>query len=149
MSGAVSVAEALRDAFLAAGLGFILAAVYRAMRLVGGSSKTACFVCDVLIFLIGGISYNSAAMSVFISGLTRWYTATALLAGYALCTRLLYAPLRLVENSVRAILKWPFLQIYRLVLQPLRAKIKKRRTKKSKTDTKSLPKPPNVLYNSK
>ena len=149
MPGAVSAAEALRDAFLAAGLGFILAAVYRAMRLVGGSSKAVCFVCDVVIFLLGAVFYRSAAMSVFISGLMRWYTALALLAGYGLCTHLLYAPLRLIEESARAVLKWPFLQIYRLVLHPLCVKMKKTRTKKPKNITKSLPKPTKVLYNSK
>ena len=54
-------AFAARDMLLAAGLGFLLALGYRALRCVLGGGRAALFVCDCLAGLAGGVLLRSAA----------------------------------------------------------------------------------------
>ena len=53
MVGGVPAEFALRDLFYAAGLGFLLCVAYSAARLLLGSGKTVCFVCDAAVLALG------------------------------------------------------------------------------------------------
>ena len=81
MVGGVPVGLALRDLFYAAGLGFLLCVGYSAARMLLGSGKAVCFICDAAVLAVGALLYRSAAMSRFYAGQPRWYT----LAGCVLC----------------------------------------------------------------
>ncbi|MEG1639359.1 MAG: hypothetical protein RR284_00380 [Ruthenibacterium sp.] len=148
MVGAVPIHLALRDTLLAAGLGFLLAATYRLLRLVAGSKTLLVALCDVLLCMAGAVFYRSAAMSVFAAGTMRWYTAASLLLCYALCTQMFYPPF----YAVRTIICKPFLWLKLCFLQPFYQKIAqkkiKRREKKQKKPIKDLPNHVKMLYNS-
>ena len=161
MVGGVPVELALRDLFYAAGLGFLLCVAYSAARLLFGSGKTACFVCDAAVLALGALFYRSAAMSRFYAGQPRWYT----LAGGALCflaSRAALAPLLSgVEAFVRWCLAWPFVMAWRAVLCPAfgatrahfvhaRAVRRERKAKRIRAAKKKrLQNGGKVLYNSK
>lgn len=161
MVGGVPAEFALRDLFYAAGLGFLLCVAYSAARLLLGSEKTVCFVCDAAVLALGALVYRSAAMSRFYAGQPRWYT----LAGAALCflaSRAALAPLLSgVEALVRWCLAWPFVMAWRAVLRPVlcaaaghftraRAAHKERRAKRMRAAKKKrLQNGGQVLYNSK
>ena len=49
MVGGVPVGLALRDLFYAAGLGFLLCVGYSAARMLLGSGKAVCFICDAAV----------------------------------------------------------------------------------------------------
>ena len=74
MVGGVPVGLALRDLFYAAGLGFLLCVGYSAARMLLGSGKAVCFICDAAVLAVGALLYRSAAMSRFYAGQPRWYT---------------------------------------------------------------------------
>ncbi len=134
---------------------------YSAARLLLGSGKTVCFVCDAAVLALGALVYRSAAMSRFYAGQPRWYT----LAGAALCflaSRAALAPLLSgVEALVRWCLAWPFVMAWRAVLRPVlcaaaghftraRAAHKERRAKRMRAAKKKrLQNGGQVLYNSK
>lgn len=65
MVGGVPVGLALRDLFYAAGLGFLLCVGYSAARMLLGSGKAVCFICDAAVLAVGALLYRSAAMSRF------------------------------------------------------------------------------------
>ena len=54
MVGGVPVGLALRDLFYAAGLGFLLCVGYSAARMLLGSGKAVCFICDAAVLAVGG-----------------------------------------------------------------------------------------------
>lgn len=161
MVGGVPAALALRDLFYAAGLGFVLCVAYSTARLLLGSGKVIVFLCDAAVLALGTLAYRSAAVSRFYAGQPRWYTLT----GCALCflaSRAALAPLlENIEAFVHWCLAWPFVMLWRCVLQPLgkgtakraarlrdagrarRAK-QKRAAKKKRLQTAGQ-----VLYNSK
>ena len=118
MVGGVPVGLALRDLFYAAGLGFLLCVGYSAARMLLGSGKAVCFICDAAVLAVGALLYRSAAMSRFYAGQPRWYT----LAGCVLCflaSRAALEPLLSgVEAFVRWCLAWPFVMLWRAVLRP-------------------------------
>ena len=118
MVGGVPVGLALRDLFYAAGLGFLLCVGYSAARMLLGSGKAVCFICDAAVLAVGALLYRSAAMSRFYAGQPRWYT----LAGCVLCflaSRAALEPLLSgVEAFVRWCLAWPFVMLWRAVLLP-------------------------------
>ena len=121
MVGGVPVGLALRDLFYAAGLGFLLCVGYSAARMLLGSGKAVCFICDAAVLAVGALLYRSAAMSRFYAGQPRWYT----LAGCVLCflaSRAALEPLLSgVEAFVRWCLAWPFVMLWRAVLRPFSA----------------------------
>lgn len=147
-------AGAVRDMFLAAGLGFLLGMCYRALRLVLGDGAKMCFLCDVTVFAIGATAFRAAAAGAFASGVMRWYTALCLLCGYALCQKILAKPCLAVAHQVRRALTFPWRMFYAHIWQPVRGKYAARRAKRQKiraakkTAKKSLQNPPHVLYNS-
>ena len=99
MVGGVPVGLALRDLFYAAGLGFLLCVGYSAARMLLGSGKAVCFICDAAVLAVGALLYRSAAMSRFYAGQPRWYT----LAGCVLCflaSRAALEPLLSVRSLV-------------------------------------------------
>ena len=61
MVGGVPVGLALRDLFYAAGLGFLLCVGYSAARMLLGSGKAVCFICDAAVLAVGALLYRSAA----------------------------------------------------------------------------------------
>ncbi|MEG2653212.1 MAG: hypothetical protein RSA17_06505, partial [Ruthenibacterium sp.] len=72
MVALLPAAGALRDALLAAGLGFLLGLFYRALRFVLGDTRAACFVCDVLLLAAAAVLYRAAAAGSFAAGIMRW-----------------------------------------------------------------------------
>ena len=142
MVGGVPVGLALRDLFYAAGLGFLLCVGYSAARMLLGSGKAVCFICDAAVLAVGALLYRSAAMS-------RFYAAALepLLSG--------------VEAFVRWCLAWPFVMLWRAVLRPFAGAVSARfqrvrtahsagRVKKSRAARKKrLQNSGRVLYNSK
>ena len=77
MVGGVPVGLALRDLFYAAGLGFLLCVGYSAARMLLGSGKAVCFICDAAVLAVGALLYRSAAMSRFYAGQPRRTGASA------------------------------------------------------------------------
>ena len=77
MVGGVPVGLALRDLFYAAGLGFLLCVGYSAARMLLGSGKAVCFICDAAVLAVGALLYRSAAMSRFYAGQPRRIGASA------------------------------------------------------------------------
>lgn len=148
MVGTVPIALVLRDAFLAAGQGFLLAVLYRFARLFLGDKAALVALCDSVLFVLGALFYRSATMSIFVGGTMRWYTAISLLCGYALCVQMLQPPFR----AMRSILCKPFSWLMEHVLRTIGRKIaemhKKRREKVRVKQIKDLPKQAKVLYNS-
>lgn len=55
MVGGVPVGLALRDLFYAAGLGFLLCVGYSAARMLLGSGKAVCFICDAAVLAVGAL----------------------------------------------------------------------------------------------
>ena len=161
MVGGVPVGLALRDLFYAAGLGFLLCVGYSAARMLLGSGKAVCFICDAAVLAVGALLYRSAAMSRFYAGQPRWYT----LAGCVLCflaSRAALEPLLSgVEAFVRWCLAWPFVMLWRAVLRPFAGAVSARfqrvrtahsagRVKKSRAARKKrLQNSGRVLYTSK
>ena len=104
MVGGVPVGLALRDLFYAAGLGFLLCVGYSAARMLLGSGKAVCFICDAAVLAVGALLYRSAAMSRFYAGQPRWYT----LAGCVLCFLASRAALEPLLSGVEAFAgAWP------------------------------------------
>lgn len=151
---------ALRDLFYAAGLGFLLCVGYSAARMLLGSGKAVCFICDAAVLAVGALLYRSAAMSRFYAGQPRWYT----LAGCVLCflaSRAALEPLLSgVEAFVRWCLAWPFVMLWRAVravcgcgfgaFSACAYGAQRRRVKKSRAARKKrLQNSGRVLYNSK
>ena len=140
MVGGVPVGLALRDLFYAAGLGFLLCVGYSAARMLLGSGKAVCFICDAAVLAVGALLYRSAAMSRFYAGQPRWYT----LAGCVLCflaSRAALEPLLSgVEAFVRWCLAWPFVMLWHSA-----GRVKKSRAARKKR----LQNSGRVLYNSK
>lgn len=161
MVGGVPVGLALRDLFYAAGLGFLLCVGYSAARMLLGSGKAVCFICDAAVLAVGALLYRSAAMSRFYAGQPRWYT----LAGCALCFLASRAALEPLLSSIEAFVRWcfawPFVMLWRAALRPLAGAVSTRlcrmrdaraarRTKKSRAAKKKrLQNSGRVLYNSK
>ena len=101
MVGGVPVGLALRDLFYAAGLGFLLCVGYSAARMLLGSGKAVCFICDAAVLAVGALLYRSAAMSRFYAGQPRWYT----LAGCVLCFLASRAALEPLLSGVEAFVR--------------------------------------------
>ena len=151
---------AVRDAFFAAGLGFLLCIVYSAARLVLGSSRAVCIVCDTVVPALGALIYRSAAVSRFYAGVPRWYTLAACVAAFLLCRAAVAPFLDRVQRTVRMWLAWPFVTLWRHALCPFAngvkakaARIRARRRQKKKNCPRRIKKrlqnTGQVLYNSK
>lgn len=145
MVGAIPLGAAVRDVFLAAGAGCLLGVFYRLMRALLGNSRAACCLCDSLILMAAALTFRSAAVSAFTSGVMRWYTALSMLLFAAWSQRLLRGPSRCfhaaLSRPVRALClaagrRW----------EHLRGRF---RHEKKKSRPKGLKKPAAVLYNSK
>lgn len=151
-------AFAARDMLLAAGLGFLLALGYRALRCVLGGGRAALFVCDCLAGLAGGVLLRSAAVSRLYAGLPRWYALGAMALAFWAAVRVLAPPF----VRLRRLAMLPLGRaagILLRVLRPIRARQRqkckescekwprkgKKESKKCKT---ALQKQARVLYNS-
>ncbi len=161
MVGGVSAGWALRDLFYASGLGFLLSVLYTAARAAAGPGKTARFLCDAALPVLGAVLYRSAAVSRFYAGQPRWYT----LAGCVLCFFAGYAALaplcRRIGRRLHEWLFFPLAVVHRRVLHPAaqaagkRFRIKKQActaffAKKTQAERKKrLQSTSRVLYNSK
>ena len=62
MVGGVPVGLALRALFYAAGLGFLLCVGYSAARMLLGSGKAVCFICDAAVLAVGALLCRPAAL---------------------------------------------------------------------------------------
>lgn len=159
MVALLPAAGALRDAFLAAGLGFLLGLCYRAARFALGDSKPACFVCDLLLCAAAAFLYRAAAVGSFAAGVMRWYTAASMLLGYALCQKIFAKPLLRMSGRLRFLALWPFRAVHRYMLYPVwvkmcaagekqhQKKVQKRAAMREKCK-RDLPKGQHMLYNS-
>ncbi|MFQ9679730.1 MAG: hypothetical protein ACLRZH_06160 [Ruthenibacterium lactatiformans] len=114
MVGGVPVGLALRDLFYAAGLGFLLCVGYSAARMLLGSGKAVCFICDAAV--LPGRFCTGAAMSRFYAGQPRWYTLADVCVCFGQPRRT--GPL-LSGRSVRSLVPGPpFVMLWRAVLRP-------------------------------
>ncbi|MEG0768615.1 MAG: hypothetical protein RSG59_01725 [Ruthenibacterium sp.] len=123
MVALLPAAGALRDALLAAGLGFLLGLFYRALRFVLGDTRAACFVCDVLLLAAAAVLYRAAAAGSFAAGIMRWYTAAAAAVGYALCQKIFFQLFTQCAAVLRLLLMRPFHAAYRYILCPVGTRI--------------------------
>ena len=151
---------AAADALYAGGLGLVLAAVYSFLRMVLPTAKPIVLFCDILVFVLGAILYYSAAMARFYSGIPRWYTMAALLAGYLAWRLCLHPSLHALSKVLETAFCAPFKLLWHAALRPLflyvkgkseahRAKSKAKRKKAKIKHAKQLQNPSQVLYNSK
>ena len=145
MVTAIPAAGVVRDAFLAAGAGFLLGVLYRALRAVLGSSRAACFFCDCAVCTLAALVFRSAAVSAFTSGVMRWYTGAALCAAALWSQRLL----RGVSRCAHAAFSAPLHHALARLGDARERRRQKRRVRKKKTPCKDLKKAPVMLYNSK
>lgn len=150
---------ALRDALLAAGLGFCLGLCYRILRLLTGSSAASCFVCDVLTFGIGAVVYRAAAAGLFAGGQMRWYTISALLAAYAAVQMNFFSIFFRLGRSIHFVVAKPFSLVFHHIWCPMRKKMRESRERRRaaraarqkqvpKSAEKDLQSNQRVLYNS-
>lgn len=152
----ISVPYALADALCCLGLGFFLAALYDTARFFLGSSKTVCFVLDVLGFAAAAVLLCSFSAGRSYSGVVRWYMGAGLLGGMLGYFFVLAPATRALQKAMQWILKRPFLLLWIFLVRPLvrlsvRAGVKigeKQRSKRKKRKTKQLQKKAQVLYNS-
>ncbi|MEG1380729.1 MAG: spore cortex biosynthesis protein YabQ [Ruthenibacterium sp.] len=148
MVGVAPAMLVLRDALLAAGQGFLLALIYRLLRLLMGNKALPVALCDIALFVLGAVFYRSAATSIFASGTMRWYTAVGLLLGYALCTQILYSPLSTLHTALCKPFLWSLDTVWRPFCRNIAKKRTKRHSKKQIKHRKDLPNHAKVLYNS-
>lgn len=148
------------DMLFAAGLGFGLALCYQIARMALGAGKIACFVCDLGIFVLGGLLYYSMAVGRFYARMPRWYTMAALLAAY---TAYFFSVAPLLDGlaaGIKQILCVPFAMCKRFLFAPAASKLQsvwaakraqrvKQQQKRKQSRKKVLPKDTRVLYNSK
>ncbi len=152
----IAVPLALADSLCCLGLGFLLAVLYDAGRLVFGSAKPVCFVLDLAAFLLAAVLLCSFSASRSYSGVVRWYMAAGLLAGLAGYFFVLAPATQAMQRLLRWALSRPFVLLWLLAGRPAarlagRAWGKaaaKRRNKAAKRRTKQLQKTAKVLYNS-
>lgn len=161
MVAAVPVTMALRDAFFAAGLGFLLCLLYSSLRFVLGRSAVAMVLCDVMILFTAALLMRSAAVSRFYSGLPRWYDMAACAGAFFLSRSTMAPILERTRNRLLLGLKLPAYLAWKNFLAPawnsLHAhlfehyqKRKKKKTEKSEQEKKKrLQNTGRVLYNSK
>ncbi len=161
MVGRVSAAWALRDLFYAFGLGFLLSVLYTAARIAAGNGRTALFLCDAALPVIGAVLYRSAAASRFFAGQPRWYTLMGcVLCFFAGCTTL--APLcRRIGGRIRTAVLFPAFFLNSRMLHPAVKAVKKYAGEKKRAYKQSTAKKKRaeqkkrlqstscVLYNSK
>ena len=145
MVAATPVAGVVRDAFLAAGAGFLLGVLYRAFRAVLGNSRAACFFCDCAILALTALVFRSAAASAFTSGVMRWYTGLSMILFAFWSQRLLRGPSRCLHASLCA----PAAMLAGACRHVWQRKVQKMQRRHRKTGRKHLKNPPRVLYNSK
>lgn len=161
MVAAIPVTMALRDAFFAAGLGFLLCLLYSSLRFVLGRSTAAMVLCDVLIFFTAALLMRSAAVSRFYSGLPRWYDIAACAGAFFLSRSTMAPILERTRNILWLGLKLPVCLVWEKFLAPAWNSIhvrlfeycqkrKKRKIEKSEQEKKKrLQNTGRVLYNSK
>lgn len=150
---------ALRDIFVAAGLGLALAVGYCLLRGLLGASAPALFFCDAGVLIVGALLYRAAAMGSFAGGTMRWYTLAAVLAAYAAFLRCFLFFFIRFGILLRRLLFAPFLWLWRNILRcwaklttiflKRRAAAKgKKRGRVRRGAKKGLQKAGTVLYNS-
>lgn len=161
MVGAVPVSLALRDSFFAAGLGFLLCAMYSFLRFVLGRSKAALVLCDVLLLGAGALLVRSAAVSRFYSGLPRWYDLVACAAAFFLCRAALGPVLEKLRAALLRLARFPGRWVLEKGLRPAakqlaarqkalrEKKLAQKQEKSRQQQKKRLQNTGRVLYNSK
>lgn len=161
MVAAIPVQMALRDAFLAAGLGCLLCLIYSGLRFVLGQSAVALAFSDVFCCISVVLMLRSAAVSCFYSGLPRWYDLLACVSAFLLCRSALGPFLEKMRAMFWRALTFPLQWIGRYVFAPFwrrlfrcaKARGKKRHVKKlekmKRVNKKRLQNTGRVLYNSK
>lgn len=149
MVTAIPAAGVLRDVFLAVGAGFLLGALYRALRALLGSSRGACFFCDCFVLAAAAVVFRGAAASAFVSGVMRWYTGAALAAAMLWSQRLLRGPSRCVHAALSAPFRAVQRRAHNVVQDTVMKKLSQTERLQKKTRRKDLKKASRVLYNSK
>lgn len=161
MVAAIPVTMALRDAFFAAGLGFLLCLLYSSLRFVLGRSTVAMVLCDVLIFFTAALLLRSAAVSRFYSGLPRWYDMAACAGAFFLSRSTMAPILERTRDMILLGLKLPAHLVWKKFLAPVWKRLharwsehcqkrKERKIEKSRQEKKKrLQNTGRVLYNSK
>ena len=94
MLAPVTPVWAVRDLFLAMGLGAWLCVGYTLLRVVLGGARWAVFTCDALAAFGALLAWRAAAVSIFYAGVPRWYTLCGMAAAFLALRALLAAPAR-------------------------------------------------------
>ena len=94
MLAPVTPVWAVRDLFLAMGLGAWLCVGYTLLRAVLGGARWAVFTCDALAAFGALLAWRAAAVSIFYAGVPRWYTLCGMAAAFLALRALLAAPAR-------------------------------------------------------
>lgn len=152
----IPVSYVLADTLCCLGLGFLLAALYDAVRCLLGNAKPVCFVLDMAAFFLAAVLLCSFSASRSYSGVVRWYMVAGLgcgMIGY-------FFVLAPSTERLHTLLMWgitlPFRLLWILLIKPIGrlikvkrfAAVQKHRTKAAKRRTKQLQKKAQVLYNS-
>ena len=82
MLAPVTPVWAVRDLFLAMGLGAWLCVSYTLLRAVLGGARWAVFICDALAAFGALLAWRAAAVSIFYAGVPRWYTLCGMAAAF-------------------------------------------------------------------
>ena len=82
MLAPVTPVWAVRDLFLAMGLGAWLCVGYTLLRVVLGGARWAVFTCDALAAFGALLAWRAAAVSIFYAGVPRWYTLCGMAAAF-------------------------------------------------------------------
>ena len=144
--------DALHDMFLCVGLGFFTAVFYTLLRFVLGKTRAGMFAADVVCIVAGAFAYFALSVQGLHTGVLRWYTGAAVLAGHFLCLALWGAAAARLRSGVLCALAVPMRLFCRAAHHAAEKRRKKRLqkcTKKRGRKKKPLQKVYKVLYNSK
>ena len=165
MLAPVTPVWAVRDLFLAMGLGAWLCVGYTLLRAVLGGARWAVFTCDALAAFGALLAWRAAAVSIFYAGVPRWYTLCGMAAAFLALRALLAAPARCLRALLLRLARHaggPLARLaggWRRAAQSRLAAARKNRAEKRRRPavhkkpgqppTKQLQKRARVLYNSK
>ena len=155
MAAWLSPAAAARDAFVAAGIGFALGALYCLLRFALGG-RAGCAAADALILPAAAVCCRAAAAGVFAAGVLHAYTLGAGMLGFFCCTKLFLVFFCCAGKRVRQALFMPVRLLWHHMLCPACKKVlahcpgnaKKRAVKPNGPQKKHLQNAAGVLYNS-
>ena len=164
MLAPVTPVWAVRDLFLAMGLGAWLCVGYTLLRVVLGGARWAVFTCDALAAFGALLAWRAAAVSIFYAGVPRWYTLCGMAAAFLALRGLLAAPARRLRTMCMRLARCAAGPLARLA-EPVRQSAHNWRTaarknragkrrrpavhkKPGQPPTKQLQKRARVLYNS-